>query len=345
MPVILENVPLAPYTTFKVGGAARFFCVAASEGELREALEYARERQIQTFILGGGSNVLVSDEGFQGLVIKLETKGVSYEIGLDSGVLVTASAGEAWDGLVAETVERGYWGLENLSAIPGTVGAAAAGNIGAYGVEVKDVIESVAAIHRDTLETRAFSSAECRFAYRDSFFKSKEGSRYIILSVAFRLSSVPRPNLSYKDLAERFAGQTSFSASHQADIRKAVIDIRAAKFPDYLPESPIGTAGSFWKNPVIDAARFRELKARYPDLPSFPVQEGKVKVPLAYILDKVCGLKGYARGHVGLFKNQPLVLVAEKGATAAEIDVFAENIASLILEKTEIEIAREVGSF
>lgn len=343
---ILENIPLAPYTTFKIGGNARYFCVVKSEAEVREALEYAKDRQIEVFILGGGSNLLVSDKGFEGLVIKIEMKGASFEKGLDGSVLVSAWAGEGWDEFVAKTVEWGAWGLENLSAIPGTVGAAAVGNIGAYGAEVKDVIETVRAIHMDTLEKRAFTNDECQFSYRDSFFKTKAGRKYLITSVSFRLGAEPRPNLAYKDLAERFAGQASFSGTHQADIREAVIQIRAGKFPDISPQSPIGTAGSFWKNPIIGAGHFAKLKARYPDMPSFAAPDGpegpRVKVPLAWILDHACKLKGFAKGNVGLYKNQPLVLVTEKGATATETSAFADQIAATVKENTGIEIEREV---
>ncbi len=371
---ILEHIDLAPYTTFKVGGKARYFCAAESEADLLAALEFARERGLRTFVLGGGSNILVGDGGFDGLVIKMEMKGVAFEGAASAGdALVTAAAGEGWDDLVALTVGRGLWGLENLSAIPGTVGAAPVQNIGAYGVEAKDAIESVRAVHAETGAARSFTNAECRFSYRESFFKTAEGKKWIIVSVTFRLSEKPRPNLSYKDLKDFFApgGERSknqhlllannlqeanvgfSSASARAisvcDIREAVIVIRSRKFPDL---SQVGTAGSFWKNPIIPLQQYESLKAKYPDLPSFPAGIDKtgtelVKIPLAWILDRVCDLKGHkgsvGGGEIALFQNQPLVLVATKGATAADISDFANGVADMVRQKTGIEIEREVG--
>lgn len=339
-----ENVPLAPLTTFRVGGAARYLCEARSEEDLRAAAAFAKERGLSLLVLGGGSNMLVSEEGFPGVVARMTMAGVTR--GERNGaVFVSAAAGESWDGLVAQTVAWGLWGLENLSLIPGTVGAAPVQNIGAYGTEVKDVIESVRAMNLDTGATREFSNAECRFSYRESFFKTEEGKRFAILSVTFRLSAAPRPNLSYKDLAEAFAENPSPSL---AKIRDAVISIRTGKFPDL---AKVGTAGSFWKNPIISAAKFAELSARYPGMPSFPVVPpasaapfgaAQVKVPLAWILDRVCGLKGYAQGKVGLFKNQPLVLVAERGAAATDVLELEGHVRGLVREKTGIEIEREV---
>ena len=191
---ILENIELAQYTTFKVGGRARYFCVVKDEVELKEAIafardKFARDKNEKVFVIGGGSNILVSDEGFSGLVIKMETNGVRF-----AGDFVTAAAGESWDGLVEKTVEKGLWGLENLSAIPGTVGAAPVGNIGAYGTEVKDTIESVRAVNRETGAAKTFTNTECCFSYRHSFFKTEEGKKWIVTSVAFRLSSTPRPD-------------------------------------------------------------------------------------------------------------------------------------------------------
>jgi UDP-N-acetylmuramate dehydrogenase len=340
---ILENIPLAPYTTFKVGGRARYLSVVKSEEELREALAFAREKALPVFVLGGGSNLVVSDEGFPGVVVKMEMAGASYEK-VNNDILVTAWAGESWDELVAKTVEWGAWGLENLSLIPGTVGAAPVQNIGAYGAEAKDAIESVRAVDRETGVAKTFSNAECRFSYRESFFKTAEGKRWIILSVTFRLSATPRPNLSYKDLAEYFTAagdKAAPSRPSQAEIRDAVIEIRTGKFPDL---SKTGTAGSFWKNPVISREHFERLAVIYPGMPSFPVARNDlVKVPLAWILDKVCGLKGYARGNVRLFEKQPLVLVAERGASAAEIQALEAEIRALVKDKTAIDIEPEVG--
>lgn len=328
---ILQDISLAPYTTFRIGGPAAHFCVAKSEQDVKEAVEFARTKKMPLFVLGGGSNLVIADRGFSGLVVKMEMKGLEF-----TGDSVVAAAGESWDGLVAEAVARGLWGLENLSGIPGTVGASPVQNIGAYGTEVMDVIGSVRAIDGTTGEMREFTNAECRFSYRDSFFKTPAGKQWIILSVSFRLSSKPAPNISYKDLRESFSTNP---APSQADIRAAVLAIRAKKFPDL---SRIGTAGSFWKNPIISRAEFEQLALKYPGIPSFPAENDRIKVPLAWILDKVCALKGYTEGGVALFENQPLVLVARPGATADQIAAFESRIKAIVAEKTGIAIEKEV---
>jgi len=336
---ILENINLAEYTTFKVGGKARYFCVVKSEKELSGALFFAREKDLQIFVLGGGSNVLVGDAGFGGLVIKMEMMGVSFEDEdkSDGGdVSVTAWAGENWDEFVAKTVEWNLWGIENLSGIPGTVGASPVQNIGAYGTEVKDFISEVRTIDFVDQSVKVFKNSECLFGYRDSFFKKPEGKKYVITGVTFKLSKIPKPNLTYKDLKTYF----SSSSPSLSEIREAVIKIRMGKFPDL---SVVGTAGSFWKNPIVSKEHFAELLAKYPNMPSFLFGD-QIKIPLAWILDNVCNLKGYSKGPVNLWKNQPLVVVAEKGATESLVSNFVGEIKSLVKQKTGIEIDREVGS-
>jgi len=364
---IQENIPLGPYTTFGIGGNARYFCVVTNEEEMVIALRYAREHGLELFVLGGGSNVVISDAGFPGFVVKNEIQIIT-ETRRAGIVTIMVGAGESWDGFVFHCVSRGYWGIENLSAIPGTVGAAPVQNIGAYGVEVRNVIESVRAIDVRTGAAKVFLNAECLFSYRDSFFKTKEGKNFIITEVTFQLGTLPKPNLFYKDLRDYFkrservelaetsepdgASSRNFSAEKYPcsanstlsdpslkNIRDAVIKIRSGKFPDL---SKIGTAGSFWKNPIIAKPHFEKLAEKYHGIPSFPAVGDKVKVPLAWILDNICDLKGYAEHRVGLFKNQPLVLVAEDGATADEIRRFAIKVASTVKKKTGIDIEPEV---
>ncbi len=332
----LENVSLSAFTTLQIGGPARFMFRVTSRAGLDHALAFARKRRLPHFILGSGSNLLVSDRGFPGVVIKMELPGVSFKR-RGEALLVTANAGENWDGFVAQTVSRGAWGLENLSWIPGTVGAAPVQNIGAYGAEVKDCIESVRVLHAVTGAERVLTNLECRFAYRDSLFKGPEGKNEIILSVTFRLALSPRPNLEYKDLQQHFGAQT---APSQAEIRAAVIAIRTAKFPDM---AQVGTAGSFWKNPVLAPEEFARLKEKFPGVPAFPSADGSVKVSLAWILDRVCGLRGHHRDHVRLFENQPLVLVTEKGASAADVLAFESEIRARVTAKTGLTIEREVN--
>lgn len=349
-----ENVSLAGDTTLKVGGLAKYFVSAKTEKEIKEALARATSEKLPVLVLGGGSNILVGDGGFSGIVIQIKMGGFSYEDGGGARILARAAAGVSWDVFVADTVSRGLWGLENLSGIPGTVGATPIQNIGAYGAEAKDTIKSVRALDMRTGEEKVFSNAECRFEYRDSFFKSLEGKNFIVLEVTFKLSKEPKPNISYKDLQDFFAKKdgrifesVSRSEAHKrenaahlsaADIRKAVLEIRSKKFPDL---SKVGTAGSFFKNPIISSEQFEELKSKYPELPFFPANGG-VKIPLAYILDKICGLKGFKKGKVELFQNQPLVLVNTGGATAKEILKFVAEIKKVVKEKTGIDIEEEV---
>jgi len=330
---IKENEPLSAYTTFKIGGPARFFCAVSSEGELVEALKFAEGKRIPFFILGGGSNLLVSDRGFDGLVVKMEMKGVIF-----SGDRVRAAAGEMWDELVAETVRRGLYGLENLSAIPGTVGATAVQNIGAYGAEVSKSIESVRILEVKSGKFLMLPAADCSFAYRDSLFK-RQKNRHVVVNVTFRLDSKGKVNIAYKDLKEYFAAKSLGREPTLAQVREAVINIRWGKLPDW---KLWGTAGSFFKNPIVPVRKFIELKQKYPDLPGFPEGESLVKIALGWILDKVCGLKGLCLGNACVFENQALVIVAKPGATASEVVDLTNEIRNKVKMRTGLEIEAEV---
>ncbi|TSC83610.1 MAG: UDP-N-acetylmuramate dehydrogenase [Parcubacteria group bacterium Gr01-1014_17] len=362
---LLQHISLAEFTSFKIGGKADYFCRAQSVDELKEALAFAKEQSLPFFILGGGTNMLLSDDGFRGLVIKIEIKNSPLEGSTPTqvggrDVLIAVDAGENWDEFVAETVARGLWGLENLSGIPGTVGGAPVQNIGAYGSEVKDVVLLVEVLDVKTGKIKKLSDTECCFGYRDSIFKKPEGKNFIITRVAFLLRKDGKPNLSYKDLAVYFAGKPVPSL---ADIRRAVLEIRSRKFPDLKTH---GTAGSFFKNPIISKEKFDELKKCYPGLPGFTIDErhqmfeanpassagrrrgdniggrSLVKVPLAWILDNICGLKGFQRGSVSLWKDQPLVLVNDGGASASDISALADKVTRIVKEKTGIQIEKEV---
>jgi len=335
---IRENIALRDYTTFKVGGTARYFVEATDEKDVIGAITFAREKSLPYFILGGGSNTLVSDDGFSGLIIAMRLKGVARtQMPDDKEVLVTAQAGEDWDAFVAYTVENSLWGIENLSGIPGTVGASPVQNIGAYGSEVKDTIESVHVYDPESNTVRDMKNAECEFGYRTSTWKRVREYPLIILSVTFRLSRRAKPNISYKDLALYFEreGITRPSIEH---IRSAILEIRAGKFPDMRA---VGTAGSFWKNPTVSLTVLRELEARYPGLPSFPVGTSQAKLPLAWILDHVCGLKGHTHGRASLYENQPLVVIAFPGCTSFEIESLVSHVSKIVHDTVGIVIERE----
>ena len=343
MKFVQEEILLNKYTTFKIGGAARYFFVAHSVDDIRTAVLFAREKNIPWCVFGEGSNLLVSDEGFYGVVIKIEMKGIVLnETG--EGVEVVSEAGEHWDDVVATTVERQLSGFENLSGIPGTVGAAPVQNIGAYGAEIKDTLVWVEALNTNTMHIEHISASECSFAYRDSLFKKPEGRHYIIVRVACLLTSNGVPDISYKDLTHYFAQKKDIPTI--ADVRAAVLAIRKAKLPDL---SVYGTAGSFFKNPVVTTAEYELLAQKFSDMPAFDVRteagelvQGQKKIPAAWILDTVCGFKGYRAGNVGVYHNQSLVLVNFGNGTAREINALADMMCACVKKNTHIDLSREV---
>jgi UDP-N-acetylmuramate dehydrogenase len=250
---------------------------------------------------------------------------------------VTAAAGEVWDDFIGTTIAKGLFGLENLSAIPGTVGATPVQNIGAYGSDASDFIESVRVLDLKTLEFRDLSNKDCLFAYRDSLFKHEKG-RYVVISVVFNLHNVPKINASYKDIAEYFE-KNKITDPSPLQVRQAVMEIRMGKLPDW---KLWGTAGSFFKNPIITEEQFVDLKKRYPGLPGFPEPDSMMKISLAWILDKVCNLKGMTIGNVHIYEKQALVVVATPGATSKEVLELTQKIQSIVKEKVGLVIEAEV---
>ncbi len=331
---IKKNVPLASYTTLGVGGEAEYFATVTTLEELREVVLWAKEERLRISILAGGSNVLVPDTGLRGLIIRPAFESISYKEGEE--VRVTVGAGIALDSLVSELVEKKLWGLENLSAIPGTVGAVPIQNVGAYGVEAKNIVESVTVFNTETDSVEELSNSACAFAYRDSIFKYEAGKHYIITAVTFRVSTTPRPQLVYRDLVTFFETNPSPSIG---EIRNAVIQIRSKKFPDW---HVIGTAGSFFKNPIIPRDLFQSLQVKYPELLGHEVDGDRIKVSLGYVLDKICGLKGYEENGIGLYTEQALVLVCKKGSRADDVALFSQRIIDRVFDATGIAIEREV---
>ncbi len=334
---VLSNVSLQELTTLRLGGVARFFCRVTSIEELREALAYAKEHQLPHFIVGGGSNILFSDDGFPGLVIRMDIKGRHYEEDSKGDARVTAGAGEVWDELVAETVSQGLWGFENLSAIPGTVGAAPIQNIGAYGVELRELIDWVEVLDTRDNMLHILSVADCEFGYRDSIFKKPEGEQYIVTRVAFRLSTYPHPKLKYRDLALTF-DNVDHGTLAPKDIRNVVEEMRARKLPDI---HTVGTAGSFFKNPIVGNDTYKELVRWFEYLPAHPLEDGTYKISAAYLLEEF-GWKGKKQHHVGCWDTQPLCLVHYGGGTAHELALFALDIVRDVKERTTIQLECEV---
>ncbi len=332
---IIENKKIDQYTTFKIGGPARYFVIAKSEQDIIDAVNFCKNKNLKFFVLGGGSNILVSDNGFDGLVIKIELKGITYDHGLN---LVNVQAGEIWDDFVAHTLNNGFNGLENLSSIPGTVGASPVQNIGAYGVEVGDLIHEVKVFDSQEIVFKTFSQSDCMFSYRESLFKKEKG-RYIITSVTFALKKDGLVNISYKDI-QNYIEQNKLIIDKISpqNVKDIIINIRAKKLPDW---KLWGTAGSFFKNPIISKTDFLSLKNKYPDLPGF--EDGDmVKVSLAWILDNICNARGLCEGNACVYEKHALVLVSKTGATSEDVVSLARKLIDSVREKTGINIEGEV---
>ncbi|MCP9289963.1 UDP-N-acetylmuramate dehydrogenase [Gracilimonas sediminicola] len=333
---IQENFNLSDYNTMGIAAKARYFCSVQSVGELQSLLADSRFQDTPRFMIGGGSNVLfISD--FKGLVIHVDIKGVSIDREDEGEVILNVGAGENWHELVVHCVEKGWGGIENLSLIPGSVGAAPIQNIGAYGVELEEVFESLEAVEIKTGELKSFSKKECRFGYRDSVFKNELKGLFVITGVKLRLQKSPKVNTSYRALSEKLEEKGIKNPSIK-DISEAVIEIRQSKLPD---PAEIGNTGSFFKNPVITKKQFEELQSAYPDIPSYPAGE-KVKVPAAWLIDQ-CGWKGKRFGDAGVHKMQALVIVNYGNATGEEIWNLAQKIQVSVKDRFGVFLAPEVN--
>lgn len=334
---IQYKVALKNHTTFKTGGNASLFCVAKSRQDIVDAILYAKRQGIPFYILGGGSNLLVSENGFDGVVIKVATQGVVVEEKGDD-VIMKVEAGVLWDECVRIAVEHSLYGLENLSLIPGTVGAAPIQNIGAYGVEVGDVINSVEVFNIETESFETIPKEKCQFGYRDSIFKKTEGKKYIVVGVNFLLSKKGLLKTDYKDVLEYFNNNGVVITLHS--LRDAIIEIRTKKLPDL---SILGTAGSFFKNPVVKKETIEVLQKQYPLIPVYEIDvPGYIKTSAAFLIDKVAGMKGVRIGDVGTYENQALVLVNYGDAVGENIFDFAQKIQNEVKTKSGIDLEMEV---
>jgi len=336
--VIRENVPLAPLTTLGVGGPARHFAEAHSEAEVIEAVEYARSGGLPLFVLGGGSNIVVADAGFPGLVLKIAITDLAQSRATNGRVSFTAGAGYDWDTLVERAVAANCAGLECLSGIPGTVGATPVQNVGAYGQEVSQTIEQVRALDLQSMQIRALRNAECGFGYRSSIFNTRERGRYIILSVTFALRPGGRPSLLYPDLQKWFAAVEPTLA----EVRAAVRDIRHRKAMLIVPgEEDARSVGSFFKNPVLPQALVDELSARALSLPTYPATDGFRKLSAAWLVEHAGFAKGCARGNAGISHKHALAIVNRGSATAAEILALRDEIQARVEEEFGIKLEPE----
>jgi UDP-N-acetylmuramate dehydrogenase len=329
-----ENVSLADYTTLGVGGPARYLSEVTGEGQLFEAIEFACARGLPIFVLGGGSNLLVADSGFPGLVLRIALRGI-HQLE-DETDIISAAAGEEWDGFVRLCISQKMAGLECLSGIPGTVGGTPVQNVGAYGQEVSDVILSVRVLDRDTLTIGELSNPDCRFAYRQSIFNTSCRGRYIVLRVTFALRPRSRPRLQYPDLKRYFADRKD--APSVSEIRDAVLKIRTAKGMVIIPGDPeCRSAGSFFRNPVVteetaarvgEAVRRLEKRGAAELLPSFDAGDGRLKLPAAWLIERSGFSRGYTRGRVGLSSRHTLAFVNLGGATARDVISLMHEVQS-----------------
>lgn len=340
---IQENVPLAPFTTLKVGGPARFFVEACTVEEVRSAVEFAQTKNLPLFVLGGGSNLVVSDKGWPGLVLKIAITGIRESFQVNEAKFIVG-AGEVWDKFVAFAVSCNCAGVECLSGIPGSVGATPVQNVGAYGQEVSQTIASVLVLDRNDKQVREMDASDCEFAYRSSIFNTRERGRYIILRVTYELSAGGPPNLHYADLQKYFAGRTETPTL--AEVRTAVLEIRAGKGMLITPGDPDSrSAGSFFKNPVITSTQFDDLlrKAQSRNLqpPSYPAPSQQKKLSAAWLVENSGFTKGYVKGRAGISSKHALALVNRGGATAAEIAALRDEIQQRVEQQWGVKLEPE----
>jgi UDP-N-acetylmuramate dehydrogenase len=338
MIVIKENVDLQPFNTFRLKAVARYFTAIHSVEEFQELIHGAIYKNTKHLILGGGSNVLLT-KNFDGLVIKVSLKGIEIQSETPEMVTLKVGAGENWHEFVMYCVDRDWGGIENLSLIPGTVGAAPMQNIGAYGVEIKDVVQNVTAIDKKSGEVRSFSNNECVFGYRESVFKQELKEKYFISSITLTLTKKNHQlNPSYGTIQATLneLGITQLSVKAISD---AVITIRKQKLPD---PAVIGNAGSFFKNPTIHVKQYEELKITYPTIPGYQTENQEVKIPAAWLIEQ-CGWKGKTFDSIGVHKNQALVLVNYGDGSGDKIWALALEIIESVKQKFNVTLQAEVN--
>ena len=340
---IEQNHNLSKLNTFGVTAKAKFFVEVKNEEDLKDLFNSVEFKNNEKLFLGGGSNILFTKD-FDGIVILNKLKGIEILRENNEEVLLKAMGGELWNDFVNFAVINNYWGVENLSLIPGSVGATPVQNIGAYGVEVKDIIENVEAYDINTGEKSIFNNKECEFGYRDSVFKNELKGKYFISAIIFKLSKVPNLNIEYKVL-KNYLEKNKIKIKSSKDISNAVAEIRKSKLPD---PRILSNAGSFFKNVYVDNKKLEKLKEKYPDI-SFFEEDGRIKIPAGWLIEQ-CGprqggasWKGYRQGNVGVHDKQALVLVNYGGATGKEILDLANQIINSVFEKFGVKLVSEVN--
>jgi len=335
----LEQVPLAPHCTLRLGGAARFFVEAQDEARALEAAAWAAGRGVPVRVLGGGSNLVIADEGVDGLVLKIGLRGVTARE-VPGAVEVTVAAGEPWDDLVRHTVERGWAGLECLSGIPGLVGATPIQNVGAYGQEVSDTVTAVRALDLEGRHVVTLGPADCGFGYRDSLFKSRAPGRFVVLAVTYRLTPGGPPNLGYADIA-REVGTASPSLPR---VRETVLRVRRSKSMVLEAGDPNArSCGSFFLNPVVDRSTLAAIDARAAGLamPRWPQPDGRLKLSAAWLIEHAGFTRGQADGPVGLSTRHTLAIVCHDGARARDVAAFGRRVRAGVEQRFGVRLHPE----
>ena len=330
-----ENVSLARYTTLSIGGPARWFAEIETESDILEALAFAHTRTLPIQILGGGSNVLIADAGFNGLVLHIGLRGIR-----EHNSTLEVAAGEEWDPIVAYAIERNLAGIECLSGIPGRTGGTPVQNVGAYGQEVSQTITQVRAYDRKAAVFVTLSNADCGFTYRTSIFNTTARDRYIVTSVTFALTPNGAPNLSYDDLQRHFANHNH--APTLAEVRNAVREIRHRKGMLIVTGDPDArSAGSFFRNPIVTTQQHHDLIARYGTIPSYTINDHQVKIPAAWLVENAGFNKGYTLGRAGVSSKHTLALINRNHATAADILALRDQITQTVQDKFQIHLEPE----
>jgi UDP-N-acetylmuramate dehydrogenase len=333
---IQQNVSLKNFNSFGIEAKAKYFAEISHEDELVELFMDPQWLEVPRLVMGGGSNMLFTTD-FDGLVIRMNIRGIDHRLS-HQDVFVEAGAGEVWNDLVQYCVAHEYAGMENLSLIPGSVGASPIQNIGAYGVELKDVFNSCRAFEIATGTFKTFTKEDCGFGYRESVFKTQLKGQYIIVSVKFHLSLIPNVNLRYGAI-EQELNNRGIIAPTIKDVSAVVSHILGSKLPD---PSTIGNAGSFFKNPVISAEQFNGIQQKFPDVVNYPAGDGLVKLAAGWLIEQ-CGWKGKTVGNTGTWKNQALVLVNHGGASGTEIYALSSQIIDSVYTKFGVLLEREVN--
>ena len=333
---VMTNISLKQYTTMKLGGEARYMATADSPGDVVSLYRNARKENLPIFVLGGGSNVITHDEVFEGIVLLNKIKGFEVISETDETTDVKIGAGEVWDEVVEKTIGLGLQGVEAMSGIPGTAGAAPVQNVGAYGQEIADTLISLEAYDSKTDTIVTISADECDFSYRNSIFRDKEKGRYCILNITLRLNKA-EPKPPYYASLQKYIDENDIREVNLSVIRVAVLNIRSEKLPD---PAELPSAGSFFKNALVEKWKLEELQKEYSDIPNYAMSDGRYKIPTGWLIDKA-GLRGYRSHGMRVYEKNALVLVNDSATGYDDLATIREEIVQIVFDKFGIKIEQE----